>query len=385
MNKIMKNIACLLAASMTFISCGNSALTGTNSGSLVDDRSSDVVMTFMLLFVVLILVISLIFVVSKKIVAYKNSPEHLERQKKRPTSTRDIAEVAREASLSKKEKDLLWKICKTRKTPNVIYFVKETDDVEKLLKEEYNDMKTTRNEELIATLFSLRLKLLRAYKQVIVLRNTKVIETGTLFTFTQSKGFHYKLKLVDTNSDNMTFTLPKALSDSNDLPAALSKVSMVFEDKDFFPYEIETRIVRYEDGNGEEKRMITVHTDKIVPLKKRQTERIEIQAPCTFYSAKKQGKNEADAQYEVSEKEHEGTLEDVSMGGCRVITSLPIKAEQYLEIKGPMNKTDIDTAIGVIVRTTKRVDNNFILHVRFVKIGTAVKNKIQAIACGYEE
>jgi hypothetical protein len=89
--------------------------------------------------------------------------------------------------------------------------------------------------------------------------------------------------------------------------------------------------------------------------------------------------------YEVSEKEHEGTLEDVSMGGCRVITTLPIKSGQLLSIKGEMNKKDTDTAIGEIVRTTKRVDNNFILHVRFIKIETAVKNKIQAVACGYEE
>lgn len=132
--------------------------------------------------------------------------------------------------------------------------------------------------------------------------------------------------------------------------------------------------------------MITVHTDKIVPLKKRQAERIEIQSPCTFYSVKKTAGGDKDnPHYEVSEKEHEGTLEDVSMGGCRVITTLPIKSGQLLSIKGEMNKKDTDTAIGEIVRTTKRVDNNFILHVRFIKIETAVKNKIQAVACGYEE
>ncbi len=386
MNKILKNMAWLFSIGTMLVSCGNSSLTGTNSGSLVEDRSSDVVMTFMMLFVVLILAISLIFVVSKKIVAYKNSPEHLERQKRRPTSASDIADIAKEASLTKKEKDLLWRICKTRKTPNVIYFVKDTDDVDRLLKEEYTDMKPSKNEDMISTLFSLRIKLLKTFKQVTVLRSTKVIEENSIFTYTHSKGFHHKLKLIGTNSDNMTFLLPKSLAEATDLPAELSKVSLVYEDRDFFPYEIETRIVRYEDGKDGEKKMITVHTDKIVPLKKRQAERIEIQSPCTFYSVKKTAGGDKDnPHYEVSEKEHEGTLEDVSMGGCRVITTLPIKSGQLLSIKGEMNKKDTDTAIGEIVRTTKRVDNNFILHVRFIKIETAVKNKIQAVACGYEE
>ena len=386
MNKILKNIAFLLGIGMMFVSCGTS-LAGSNSGSLVEDRSSGVVMTFTILIVVLILVISLIFVVSKKIVAYKNSPEHLERQKKRPTTQKDLSEVARLANSSKKERDLLWNICKTRKTPNIVYFVKESEEVEKLLKDEYSAISHIGNDELVATLFSLRTKLLRTFKQALVIRNTKVIENGPVFTFTQSKGFHHKLKLTDTNADNMIFTLPKALAESSDMPEALSKISLVFEDKDYNPYEIETRVVRYEDARDDEKRMITVHTDKVIPLKKRQAERIDVQQPCTFYSVKKieDKNNKEHVQYDVSEKEHEGTLEDVSMGGCRVITTLPIKAEQLLSIKGPMNKKDMDSAIGIIVRTTKRIDNKFILHVKFVKIDLAVKNKIQAVACGYSE
>ncbi len=386
MNKILKNIAFLLGIGMMFVSCGTS-LAGSNSGSLVEDRSSGVVMTFTILIVVLILVISLIFVVSKKIVAYKNSPEHLEKQKKRPTTQKDLSEVARLANLTKKERELLWNICKTRKTPNIVYFVKESEEVEKLLKDEYSAISHIGNDELVATLFSLRTKLLRTFKQALVIRNTKVIENGTVFTFTQSKGFHHKLKLTDTNADNMIFTLPKALAESSDMPEALSKISLVFEDKDYNPYEIETRVVRYEDARDDEKRMITVHTDKVIPLKKRQAERIDVQQPCTFYSVKKieDKNNKEHVQYDVSEKEHEGTLEDVSMGGCRVITTLPIKAEQLLSIKGPMNKKDMDSAIGIIVRTTKRIDNKFILHVKFVKIDLAVKNKIQAVACGYSE
>ena len=126
-----------------------------------------------------------------------------------------------------------------------------------------------------------------------------------------------------------------------------------------------------------------MHTDKVVPLQKRLAERIELQLPCKFSSVKaKQVAGKTD--YDVGEKEHDGTLEDVSTGGCRIITELAIKPEQYIFIKGAMNRKVEDSAIGQIVRTTKRADSVYVLHVRFLKIDLAVTNRIQAVAVGYD-
>ena len=74
---------------------------------------------------------------------------------------------------------------------------------------------------------------------------------------------------------------------------------------------------------------------------------------------------------------------DVSTGGCRITTNMPIKPEQFIYIRGKLNAQDEDVVIGTIVRTTKRLDGLFILHIRFVKIAREVENRIQALVCQY--
>jgi len=384
-NRILKKITFLLSMSVLFISCGNAALTGTDSGSLIEDRSGGLIMTFVIILVVLLAVISGIFLLSKKIVSYKTSPEYIEKQKRRPTSVSDVNNIAKEAMLSKDEKDLLWRICKEHKTPNIEYLVKDSEHVESILKQQFNSLDIANDEENKANLFSLRKKLFRAFKQQIIIKNTKALDNGTVFTYTQTKGFHHKLNMVNNDSEDFILSIPKTLEQSNDLPGALSKINLIFEDKDSSPYEIETRIMRYQDGKDGDKQMIVVHTDKVIPLKKRQAERLELQLPCKFSSVKASTDNKkGTSHYETAEKEHDGTLEDVSVGGCRIITNLPIKPDQFIFIKGRMNRKDMDSAIGKIVRTTKRNDNLFILHVKFLKIDISTTNRIQAVVCGYD-
>lgn len=386
MNKILKTIMMILGTAFSLISCGNQSLTGSNSGSLIEDRSGGLIMTFVILIIVLLILISGIFLLSKKIVNYKNSPAYIEKMKKRLTSASDVSIVAKEADLSKNERDILLRICKENKTANIIYLVKEIEEIERLLKKEYESFYQKGNEEGKAIIFSLRRKLLKTYKQQVIIKNTKNIELETIFTYTQTKGFHHKLTLVASNPDGMVMSIPKTMEQTNDLPEALSKVTLVFESKDNSPYEIDTRVLRYQDGKDGSKQIILVHTDKITQLQKRLSERIDLQLPCKFSSVKKnpdKSKN-GSVNYERSEKEYDGTLEDVSVGGCRIITSLPIKPEQLIFIKGQMNRKDTDTAIGSIVRTTKRNDNNYILHVKFLKIELAVTNRIQAVVCGYD-
>ena len=46
---------------------------------------------------------------------------------------------------------------------------------------------------------------------------------------------------------------------------------------------------------------------------------------------------------------------------------------------------DYDQATGTIVRTTKRSDGIYILHIKFTKIDVKVVNKIQAMVCKYDD
>ncbi len=361
------------------------SMLGTDSGSPIEARTGGVIFFWIMLLVVVIVAIVAVFLVYKKISQYKNSPAYLEKQKKRPTNANDVAQIAKEAELSKAEKDVLSSICKDNKTPNILFLVQEIEQVESLLKQKFNEFVISENEQAKAALFSLRKKLIKTYKQVVIIKNSKGIETGTIFSYTVSKGFHHKFNLIENTPEGMILSVPKSVEQMNEVPKALSKISLIFEAKDGAPYEIETRVVRFQKDKNDQMQIVAVHTDNITPLQKRQMERINVQLPCTFSSVKAKSEDGGKKMhYDVTEKMHEGTLEDTSTGGCRIITKLAIKPEQYIFIKGPMNRSVEDSAIGQIVRTTKRSDNVYVLHVRFLKIDIAVTNRIQAVAIGYD-
>lgn len=356
---------------------------GTNSGSPLEARTGGVIGFWIAMLVVLIVAIVVVFLIYKRVTQYKNSPAYLEKQKKRPTTAADVAEIAKEAELSKDERELLWSIFKVHKTPNALFAIREIEAFEQFLKEKFAELMEAGDEKAKECLFSLRRKLLKAYKQVVVIKNSRAVEAGTKFSYTVARGFHHTLTLVENTPDGMVIGLPKSVEQRKELPEALSKISLIFESRDGSPYEMETRVVRFQTDKNDQKQIFAVHSDKVVPLQKRQTERIDVRMPCKFSSVKARQEG-GGLNFTVMEKEHDGTLEDTSTGGCRIITSLAIKPEQYIFIKGPMNRRDEDTAIGQIVRTTKRAESEYVLHVKFLKIDIAVTNRIQAAAIGYD-
>ena len=357
------------------------------SGSTIQARAEMPVLKVIIIVAGIFIVIVLAYIISKIVTNYLHSPAYIEKQKNRPTSIKDINELALHCSLVKEEKDLLSKICSLHKTPNITYLVRDYYALNEVLKSIFKEFDAAENENGKANLFALRKKLFKVFKQQDAVKHSKFINANTIFTFTVEKGFHYKLTLVENSSDGLLLSIPPILK-KEDLPKPLEKVNFIFELEDGTPYNLESRVVRYQTGKQNDTQMIVVHSDKVWTLQKREQERVELNLPCQFHSVKVAtevtGKKES-IQYIPSEKTYEGTLEDISTGGCRLVSTLPIKADQYIYIEGPFNAKQTDVAVGTIVRTTKRSDGIFILHIRFLKIDTKVVNRINAMVSKYDE
>lgn len=361
---------------------------GSGSTILARQELGHNIFSIILIVVIVVFLIICVYFISKAITKYRNSPEFFEKQKKRPTSPKDINNVASACSLTKEEKNILIEFCRENKHLNLLYLIKEKETFDKLLKNLFDEFDSSSDENSKATLFSLRKKIFNTYNQKVVVKNSKFLNIGTNFTYTKEKGFHYRLVLAENNVDGMTLNIPNELNPETDFPKPLEKISLVFDAADGTPYTLESRIVRFQSGKENQKQVIIVHSDKIANLQKRAQERVDMNSPCKFNSVKtsveKKGKTEQTI-YIPSEKDYDGNLEDISTGGCKISTTLPIKAGQNINIKGKFNKKQTDSAIGVIVRTTKRSDNVFVLHIRFIKIDLDVVNRINAMVIHYDE
>lgn len=360
---------------------------GSSSGSPLQARLEVNVFAILLILAAIIVVIAFIYVISRLITNYLNSPEYLEKKKNSPTSAKDINEISTHCSLTKEEKEVLSLICKNNRTPNIKYMVHDYTMMYNLFKGQFQIFDKAQDEVGKTYLFSLQKKVFKVFRQQVLLKNSKNIANETVFTLTVAKGFHHKLNMVDNNNDAIVLDVPHTIREP-ELPKPLEKVNFIFELEDGTPYNIETRVVRYQKGKDGETQMVIVHSDKISPLQKREQERAEINVQCNFHSVKvvveHEGKKEK-VRYIPSEKAYEGIIEDISTGGCRLIAKLPIKAEQNIYIDGPLNKKQNDHAVGTIVRTTKRSDGIYILHIRFLRIDVKAVNRIQAMVSKFDD
>ncbi|WP_294427704.1 PilZ domain-containing protein [uncultured Treponema sp.] len=357
------------------------------TGSPLQARLDVNIFSVILILLLIIFIITVIFVISKLATNYVRSPAYIEKKKNRPTSLKDINEIAALCSLTKEEKEVLAQMCKMYRTPNIKYLVRDYQSIQECLKAQFRVFDKNQDEIGKTYLFAMRRKLFKVFCQQGLIKNSKNISAGTIFTYTVAKGFHHKLTLVENNPDAMILNLPPVLK-QEELPKQLEKVNFIFEMEDGTPYNIETRVVRYQIGKENENQIVVVHSDKVSALQKREQERAELNLSCKFHSVKTvvegSGKKEK-ISYIPSEKAHDGVLEDISAGGCRLIATLPIKAEQNIFIEGQFNMKDNDHAIGTIVRTTKRSDGIYILHIKFIKIDVKVVNRIQAMVCKYDD
>ena len=366
---------------------GNLSIFLLQTGSPLQARLDVNVFSIIIILVAIIFVIGIIYSISKVFTNYINSPAYLEKKKNRPTSVKDLTELANHCSLVKEEKDVLALICKNHRTPNIKYIVRDYNTMYALFKEQFQIFDKVSDEVNKTHLFNLQKKVFKVFRQQALIKNSKNISVETIFTLTVAKGFHHKLKLTENNSEAMILELPLSIK-KEELPKPLEKVNFIFELEDGTPYNVESRVVRYQEGKDGESQMVVVHSDKVSPLQKREQARAELNLPCKFHSVKVavegSGKKEK-INYIPSEKAYEGILEDISTGGCRLIATLPIKAEQHIFIEGQFNGKQLDNAVGTIVRTTKRSDGIYILHIKFIKIDVKVTNRIQAMVCKFDE
>ncbi len=359
---------------------------GGGSGSPLLARTQVNIFLVIAILLVIIAALSVIYIISRLISNYHKSPQYLEKKRNRPTSNSDINEVVIYAHLIKDEKDLLQKICKETPSPNILYALQDLNYVNGLLKDMFAKLDAENNEKGKTNLFSLRRKLIHAYTPPEEMTSSRKIDVGTKMTYTASHGVHYRLLYFERTPDSMIINLPQNITERNERPAPLSRITLIFEAASGAPYQMETRVVRYQQNGRGDDQMVVMHTEQISPLQRRQVERLEMHEQCEYSSVSVstvQNGKENQIAYRPSATMHKGLLLDVSAGGCRLVTNIPIKAEQFIYISGKLNTRDEDSAIGTILRTTRRDDGNFILHIKFVKIEPDVVNRIQSVAIGY--
>ena len=363
-------------------------LLGSGSGSPIEARQThapDIVIILILL-AAFAAVLGVIFIIFMRIKNYYKSEEYIEKERNRKTKYKDVQKLGKENNLSQIEIDTLWDVCRITDSNNILYSIKSNNEVNELFRNAYEIMKQQNlftDEKLnnfFTTLFKLEM-IVAQYKKVL---STRQIAEQTVIFYISNEGEQYPFTVTQNQKDFFTAEIPEFIYKSPRRPELLTRSRFTFRTSDGLSYNLVTRIIRYNEGNDGKFYMVLSHSEQLECQAQRHYKRDFFEKECHFKSVKHIDKpQKGESEYTFSEKSYQGKLTNISAGGCCIQTDLPIKEKQYIGVILPDTGID-ETIVGIIRRTRRLPTGKLALHIQFVQISLATKNRIHTLVYKYE-
>jgi len=228
-------------------------------------------------------------------------------------------------------------------------------------------------------------------RKLSVLTSTIAFPTGSPIAYVTKNRIHNHSTIIE-NTDEVIFLKVSKDSDGNAVkPAPFSKITLYLELEDGIAYQARTRVVRYQIHNqiqDIEEEMAVTHSKNIKFFQRRKYRRVGTSLGCAFKAVKivTEADNEGGKIYIPQEREYRGEITDISASGCRLRTSLPIHAGQYMQIEVSLLELSTDTINAIVMKSGKDSTGKWcILNMRFVKMSKKTRNNIFSIVYDYNQ
>ncbi len=350
------------------------------TGSPLSARQNPFAYKFILLAIAVCVLIFVIWIIINILKKRKLTPEYIEAQKHRTTKIEDVNALAKKLALTKEETVLLWQICRGTKAENIFYNYLDTNFMYDIFKAEYQRLLAKSNpEEDIFALFRLRYHIEKEIAQTKRIPSTQALPADTTLTMPAANGKQIKFSVAATEKDYLILTLPSELEGSENCPAVLSKIVLTFMHENSNQYVVSTRVVRFQTGKDGSRQMVITHSNTVSIQNRREYKRIDYRTDCTFSGIEESTGSKNEKIYTPKEKKYKGQICDISGGGIKMLTDLPIKIQQKINIEVPLSDGEIIKTMGLIVGMHKEPGTElFALHISFFKLPLAIRNKILA-------
>ena len=363
-------------------------LAGGGSGSPLEARATAPIFLIFFLLFLIFAVLGAIFIISLQITKYKKSEKYIQKVQNLPTKKKDVVELGKNQHFSSTEINLIWKICSIAKFPNINYNLKAIDDVDKLFRSAFPQLKESAyfNNERLDNFFSTLYKMELMVAQRKTISSTRQINVGRKIAFLSNDGGQHQLTVVENTRDSMTLEIPDYINEEKGRPEPLARSRFTYKTPDGLTYNFIARVIRYENNikeGVEHNFMVLSHSEQLESQAQRHFKREFTDQLCTFCSLKfTEDKESGELKPVYSDKIYKGKLANISGGGCCIHTNLPVKERQNISVS--IAGYDIWKVPGVIRKTRRLPGGKFALHIQFSNLPLTLKNKIQAIIYKYD-
>jgi len=208
--------------------------------------------------------------------------------------------------------------------------------------------------------------------------STRQINDDAKFTIVVNKD-KLEVNVISTKGDYIEVESPKNVLGSPIKLQKGTKVTVLFFNKSNKGFSFDTRVTSYGTRHGHPT-MQLAHSNQIRFLSQRRFRRKQISAACSLYLVIVEGTGKKQRLI-ADKKKMQGTIADISMGGCSIKTLAPVQVGARFKIEFKISETDI-AALGQVLRTN-RTGGNTIIHVKFLKITQRSMNIINSYVYEY--
>jgi len=197
----------------------------------------------------------------------------------------------------------------------------------------------------------------------------------------------YPVKVLLSRGVNVITDIPRNALGTPLRIAKGARISLSFFTKSNKGFSIDGQIV----GTGNTVKgpgLKIAHSGKLKPLVKRQHRRKQTAVKCELFSIHLEetgsGRKKA-KKLVVDAKKFQGTIQDISVGGCSIKTGAPIQAGTRLKINFDYSGNFIVSVLGQVLRINKSGYTGMILHVKFLKVPLRSYNSINTLVYAFDE
>jgi c-di-GMP-binding flagellar brake protein YcgR len=238
---------------------------------------------------------------------------------------------------------------------------------------------TPESERTKTLIFMIREHIDNARKTGTRIASTRQMSPGELLSLSVKSGERYTADIMQNTERGLLCAAPRD-SFGNELPSAPgTKLDVFFAAKNGPNYRFETKIARDEtEGNGS--RMILAHTDSVERMPDRRHDRKDFRKEAFFSTvtvANVVSGKKTEHKFFPSPKIFNGTILDISAGGCSIQSAMIRPIGEYMQIQCILKQDTEETIIGKVVRLHQNTpDGDTVMHIQFAKMPRATMNRI---------
>lgn len=352
----------------------------TATGSPLQARQNPLIYLVIVYLLIAIGVLLLIAFIVKIIQKRHASEQYIEYKKNKATTYKDVTELARKIHLSKQERQLLWRICRNSKAKNIFYNYTDEPFLDEIFKKEYVHMvKSRAKPALMYELFRLRFHLYKTAFIAHAISSSFSIPAETVLTLPTPDGTDYQFTLVKNAKNGLYLSIPEPLANNQQaLPKNLSKIALVFTLKNGQQYAMSSRVIQYLTLPDGVRTVLITHCHTLCFQSRRSSKRFAVNRDCVFSAVEISTGKKGEKKFKPKENTYKGVIANISEGGCKLYSNLPIKPKQFISLNFEIMQKQ-EQILGQIVNTRSGNQKGVAeIHIMFKNVPTEIKVRLLA-------